>query len=337
MGTFLHQRRSSSSLIEHLVASHADESETLEFKGEFWSNQKKDSQNPKRITSFGREEAGKDVAALANGAGGDIILGITEDPATGRAAQFSSASFPKDVHQDLMSFLHASVVPPEMSNTVEVAAVDVTAPAGPTRVYVVSVPPWPHGPVAVRRAEGIDALSFPYRCGRHTRFMNLDEVMSRYEASNRTAYLKLRSFMEPSKAIDVMLTSPVEFEILGVRGSLPLPPRCHARLKSLTESGFDLEVAVTAEAFDAAAHMLSHYAQQRITAGLDPQRDVSPPSQRRYLESTFASAFSQTRIPVPLGLVRDAWPSGTPGDPVNLHLDAALQWVGARWLLRPGS
>ena len=87
------------------------------------------------------------------------------------------------------------------------------------------------GPVAVRRAEGIEALSFPYRCGRHTRFMSLDEVMSRYEAARRTTFVKLRTVMAPNQAIDVLLTSPVEFDILGVRGPIPLPTRCHARLK----------------------------------------------------------------------------------------------------------
>ena len=153
--------------------------------------------------------------------------------------------------------------------------------------------------------------------------------MARYDASARAAYVRARALLGTSTTMNVLLASPVEFDILGAHGALPLPPRCHARLKALTDAGFKLEVVVTGKTLSVAPQqqLFISTAQQRIAAGIDQRRDVSPATRWACFLLRSSFKLSQTRIPVPMGLVREAWAGGPRRPPTCILKLRSCRWA----------
>lgn len=333
---FLHARLLDPSKIQALVASAAVESESLEFKREFWKNEKDASG---RVTSFAKEEAGKDVAALANAIGGDILVGIAENK--GRAAQFADLPLSGNPRGDLDMLLRASLVPLSVVNTIEVEPVDCKDADGHTRqVLVISVPPWPHGPVGVLRAEGIRAFSFPFRIGSDTRFMEMDQMIAHAEAGRRATFLKLLDLKGPNTP-DVRFVGEVSWEVLGEHGVLP-GLGTHGTLLQVTEStvevhmGPEVEAEILKQLEMALARTLARARHSSPKQSGDLVNIDHPMILDRVLPEARATAKAAltnmgTVLTVPLSLLSDAWrANGRPG--VRLLVRDGVRFVNDGWL-----
>jgi len=146
--------------IESLVDNRVAEEFDLDFKGSLYGRTDQDKRN-----------LGGDVAALANTAGGVIILGVEEEGGHASAAPGVELS---DEEASRIRQIVASVVAPMPSFDI----VRVTQ-AGSTTLgyYVIAVPRSPSAPHAVLVNEG---LRFPKRNGATTRYLSEPEVALAY-------------------------------------------------------------------------------------------------------------------------------------------------------------
>lgn len=333
---FLHRPARSPDLIRRFVDQHDVETAISEFKSEWWKNERTDAA---RVTSFAKEEASKDIAALANAGGGDIFVGIVEDRRTGRAARFSDdPGLPRDPAKELHDWMEASVVPTSVTNTVEVEVVQLADSTGTQRtVCVVSVPPWPHGPVAVRRAEG-EGFYFPFRDGGHTRFMELDEMFARAEAARRASYIKLKQ-VQGLHGSEAVITSPLEVTFWP-DPEIPIPPgERDGRIVEVTEAFLRLEMYAGERAHQAALvvearrRLGRHVAATRPGALSTLRVDEYPQSVWDEAEATVQDRISRNYNPmlvVPLSLLQDVWIAGGPPR-IHLLLRCTVRLAGGRW------
>jgi hypothetical protein len=149
-------------VVDRIVEMHIREDTDLDFKREVYAQSDK-----------GHRDAASDVAAMANGPGGVVFLGIRDHDAAA-----------------------VEVTPVELSEATELrlgqAIISQTAPkpdfkihripsaADPTHgVYLIVVPPSPYAPHAVRLD---DRLGYPKRAGIHTRWLAESEVADAYRA-----------------------------------------------------------------------------------------------------------------------------------------------------------
>jgi hypothetical protein len=131
----------------------------LEFKSEPWAR-----------SDGGTKEAAYDIAALANAAGGLVVVGVTED-GSGRATGLLGL----DPSIDLSLWLHqttaARIAPPPA-----VAHKSVEVDSGV--VLLATIQPSSSAPHAVSVGDG--ALRYPVRVGSHRRYLSEAEVSDRY-------------------------------------------------------------------------------------------------------------------------------------------------------------
>jgi hypothetical protein len=132
-------------------------------------------------------ELAKDVAALANAAGGTLVLGLRED----RATSIPQHPNPEDLTDQLRKKYRETLVlriDPAVDCEIHFVA-DDTGTAPPRGLVVISVPPSARGPHAVVGSTDLrdGTLSFPYRNDNHTAYMNLTQVKRAITASTSLA------------------------------------------------------------------------------------------------------------------------------------------------------
>lgn len=144
-----------------LVSNKVGEAFDLDFKAEPYGNAERD-----------KKALAGDVAALANTAGGLLVLGIEEDDQA-RACAASGVSVADAEVGRIRQIVAANVVP--------FPQVDVLPIENPERpgygLLVIAVPPSPLAPHAVLVGDG---LRYPRRNGATTRYLSEPEVASAY-------------------------------------------------------------------------------------------------------------------------------------------------------------
>jgi hypothetical protein len=145
--------------IEDVVRRKIPEDLTLDFKGELYADGK---------------ELAKDLAAMANSAGGLIILGITDDE-HGRADALSKVDLSDDQTNRMTQILSTRVAP----LLPDVQVHELHDPNDPGRgVYLLLAPASDLAPLGVR--SGKEGYMWPVREDRTTRYMYEPELASRY-------------------------------------------------------------------------------------------------------------------------------------------------------------
>lgn len=170
MPPFLHNRVGTTERLAELAAARAEEDQHLEFKPNV-------------------SDAAKEVAALANAEGGDLIIGAhtNRDPGTNRDRWASWAQPPHPSEKDLRQALQNGLAPREMADSVDILPLEVVDGTRTVPVLVANVPPWPHGPVAFQSQVDVQQASFrfPIRCDAHTRYLSFEEVMRSNDGRRR--------------------------------------------------------------------------------------------------------------------------------------------------------
>jgi schlafen family protein len=146
-------------LIDHQVAETFD----LDYKGELYGTRDQDK----------RDLAG-DVAALANTAGGIIILGIVEDDQA-RAESASLVELSEDEKGRMQKIIASNVAPIPVFDILPIA----NAPDTGQGFYIIAVPRSPMAPHAVLVNQ---ALRYPRRNGSDTRYLSEPEVADAYRS-----------------------------------------------------------------------------------------------------------------------------------------------------------
>ncbi len=247
-----------------------------------------------------------EVAALANGLGGDLIIGIyhRKDPATGRdqAGGWSNESEQlADKEDHVRNLLRLKLLPSELYGFLEVRVHRVEE--GPPQKYVVviNIPPWPHGPAAYRTSVNPDEAlyKFPVRVESHTRYCTIEEIMRITEGQRRSWYLRARELFEEGRDDAdkrlLVFASPLRARKGPRIGEFPLhhPGGNHATLNAVTSdtivltmrgaAGVDLPSAMDGQSAMGAVVDVSP--EQQLTIPLDLVRAYGG----RVLRSTVCS------------------------------------------------
>ena len=144
-----------------MVAREVAEDLSLEFKREPYASNDK-----------GKQELLKDVASMANAAGGLIILGIAEEE--GRASALMPLALDESERLRMVGVLTQGIAPLVRDLTI----VEVADPSDPTQgAFLIMVPSSMDAPHAVRRDT---TFAWPVREDRQTRWMGEPEVAVRY-------------------------------------------------------------------------------------------------------------------------------------------------------------
>jgi Putative DNA-binding domain len=145
--------------IERLAAMAVDEDDSLEYKRQPWGKDDK-------------QECAKDIAGLADGQGGVIVLGIDE---TARVISTSPFELPNELGPWIHSVLHSRLRP--------VPAFDCRVIAnGDGRHYaLISVPRSPDAPHSIDFGE-TQSCGFPIRRGASTQWLREYEVAALYRS-----------------------------------------------------------------------------------------------------------------------------------------------------------
>lgn len=151
------------SAIESLVSSQVEEAYDLDFKAELYGN-----------SDSSRRALASDVSAMANTAGGLIVLGVAED---NHARASAAPGVPlSDSETARMRQIVASLVAPHPVFDL----ISVPSEADPTHgFYVIAVPRSSAAPHAVLVN---DSLRYPKRNGSTTRYLSEPEVAESYRA-----------------------------------------------------------------------------------------------------------------------------------------------------------
>lgn len=150
------------SVVSSLVERRVTEDLTLDYKRELYGRSDAD-----------KKELAKDVAALANAAGGLIILGVDED-AQSAARGVPCVALSDDERRRMVDILVRGIAP----LVPDLVVGEVEHPEDSARgVYMLLVPPSDQAPHGVRRN---DAYAWPVREDRQARWMSESELASRY-------------------------------------------------------------------------------------------------------------------------------------------------------------
>ncbi|TDW22104.1 putative DNA-binding protein [Kribbella kalugense] len=149
-------------LVNGLVARHVTEDLTLDYKRTLYG-----------ASDAEKKELTKDVAALANAAGGLIILGIDED-AQSAAKEVTEVPLADGERRRMVDVLVRGIAP----LIPDVVVGEIPDPENPTQgVYLLLVPPSDEAPHGIRRN---DYYAWPVREDRQARWMTEPELASRY-------------------------------------------------------------------------------------------------------------------------------------------------------------
>src|ERR1700735_4510735 len=144
-----------------LVSNQVPESFDLDFKSEMYSSSERDKHN-----------AATDVAALANTAGGLLVLGVEEDEQA-RAKAAPGIALAEEDERRIRQVVGSRVVPMPVIDVLR-----IPDPASPGHgLVLIAVPRSPLAPHAVLVNEG---LRYPKRNGATTRYLSEPEVADAY-------------------------------------------------------------------------------------------------------------------------------------------------------------
>jgi hypothetical protein len=310
MPTFLHKPVRDGDTVARLIAAKAEENQHLDFKGGFWDDKrdrcKKCGETSVRASSAA-EEVAKDVAAMANAEGGDLLVGVddTDDRASGWWGGGGRA-IPDDAEETVQLWLRNHIAPREAVDPVEIRRLSAKDPVDGAlhSVLVITTPPWPYGPVAVQSHLNpqMARYSFPVRRGRDTIFRSVEEIMRLNDGQRRSIYLRLldlvRSSDSPSKAA-FQLRSGMHSRGGADLESRPLSSRDGSILNVTTEV-LTLSIASTA----------------RLNG---------------------MGSIPQSNLTVPLEIVLAAWRDPDHPSLVALALISPVVWDGNKWNVSGGS
>jgi len=309
MPTFLHKPIRESPGVAQLKKTAAVEDQHLELKGGFWEDGStrcpKCGHSPVAKVPAG-VEASKDVAAMANALGGDIIVGI--DDSNDRASGWwGGKKIPDDAEETLRRWLRNHLAPREAADPVEVRMLTVIDPIDSSehRVLAINIPPWLYGPVAVQ--SDIDPQKaqyrFPIRRDRDTMYRSAEEIMRLNEGTRRSIYLRLIDLVGtslPASGVGFHLRSLMQARTGGEIDSRPAGIR-DGVIKSFTQE----VVVLSLETFS-----------QRSREG--------------------RNAIPATTLTVPLEFVSAAWKDPDQVALIALALAGPIIWDGRKWVVFGG-
>jgi len=149
-------------VVDRIVAMQIREDTDLDFKREVYAQ-----------TDRGHRDAASDVAAMANGPGGAVFLGIRDHDAT--AVEVTPIEFSEATELRLGQAVISQTAPKP-----DFKIHRIPSAADPAHgVYLIVVPPSPYAPHAVRLNE---RLGYPKRAGIQTRWLAESEVADAYRA-----------------------------------------------------------------------------------------------------------------------------------------------------------
>jgi hypothetical protein len=148
--------------VERMVTTRVREDTDLDFKLDVYKD-----------TDKGHQDAAADVAAMANGPGGAIFLGIRDHD--GAAAEVVPVAFSETTELRLRQAIISLSAPAPLFVVHRIPmAADLDR-----GIYLIVVPPSPYAPHAVR--SGV-RLGYPRRSGPHTRWLSESEVADAYRS-----------------------------------------------------------------------------------------------------------------------------------------------------------
>lgn len=229
-------------VVERLISLRLREDTDIDFKRDEYA-----------ATDKGHQDAATDVAAMANGPGGVVFLGVRDHD--GSAAELVPVMFSETTELRLRQAIISRTAPAPffVMRRVQLA---IDHEHG---VYLIIVPPSPYAPHAVRTGS---SLGYPVRAGAHTRWLAESEVADAYRSrfisgEQRAARLEgVRDAGERMLATNsIWLTTTI---VPAVPGSFAVNRRSMNELKDASVKRADLGYA---------SHLFHAYPQAEAAVG----------------------------------------------------------------------
>lgn len=196
-------------IIEQAIENRVEESADLDWKQEVY-----DCRNPKW-----REEAAKDIAAMANSGGGWIVFGVAEDGDRNAASKLTPVCWSASDEKRIRAVAYNKIGPPVLGLEFHVLERENDT------VVAMRVPDSRDAPHFAKK--GADAFSAPYRNGSYTEFMSDREIergfRERFHCSDEQERNLQEKFVRASQAL-----SPSDGVFIAM-AALPLEPTIHAK------------------------------------------------------------------------------------------------------------
>jgi hypothetical protein len=251
VATFLHKPARDGDAVAELKAAKAPEDQHLDFKGGFWEDSIrlcKSCKHPTRVEGSAALEAAKDIAAMANAEGGDVIVGV-DDTGDWASGWWGGKPFPKDADETLRRWLRNYLAPREAADPVEIRLLTARDRIDGTdhRVLAINIPPWPYGPIGVQT--DIDPqkaqYSFPTRRDRDTIYRSAEEIMRLNDGSRRSIFLRFRDLLGSSGEGGAQFHLRSSMHAVAGGDIEPRPPgSCDGRIVTVTPDVVVLSLVV---------------------------------------------------------------------------------------------
>jgi predicted HTH transcriptional regulator len=191
---FLHTPVRDIAIIQAWINRSEPESDRLDFKRQPWDRKE-------------GEEAMKDITALANNLGGNIILGVSDEGDCASGWSLIPDSDIPIIRSRISNWLTDLIHPRNFAELVDVAVIKSYQPG--FSVIIVSVPPY----AQLVGFEKGKLLGFSIRTDQKTRWLTFEEVMHRSAISTRVMYIKLQELKQNLGATHIMVkfASPVRY------------------------------------------------------------------------------------------------------------------------------
>lgn len=314
MFTFLHQRLDATA-VAALVQRQANEDQHTEFKA-YWGPWQPSGS---RADEDRKYEAVKDIAAMANADGGEIVIGLSERQ--GRVSGFTDLPELPTGADQVRTWVTQFLEPNGIAQHLEVRLLSISEGAGARKVVVVSVPVVASGALAIRldrqgrpttaRTETEHrSYAIPRRVGAATKFQGMDSELLATRARERSLYLRLRHLVG-SDTVRIHLTAPILVWWIHGRSYLHSHADVDGNHGNLNTGGVK-EMAIEIQMAD---HRIVP-----IIRG-QPSHEVVP--------SPFRT------LAIPYSEIRDAWPDPLSGGKVvHLAVNGCIIFDGTIWRLR---
>lgn len=281
----------------------------------------------------------RNVAALMNSHGGDIVYGLRTESESGsgydRIVGVSTLFHADQISdQAVRMALESRLVPKWVVDGLEISRVDFSEDGEPVTCMVISVPPYPHGMVATRKLEqsaGEQYFGFPVRSDDRTFYASLEVVVASIAQSNRAKHLALR------RARDAGHPLFVSNFLVKFRDWIPVaidPGAPRARLLEVYGDHIrvmmpaDLTTAIVKVAYDELRRRDAPPA-GRVKISDAPYRGLDAVLHGPRLPISSNSCFS-----IPLALVQAVWTDEYSGEAyTQLALSSPLRLSGSSYFL----
>jgi hypothetical protein len=315
---FLHQPVQSIEDVQGFLANKEEESEVLDFKAVPWKKAKPEDEADKKTKTEKKDadlETAKDVAAMANQRGGDIIVGVGDvnDRANGWNAipEKEIKGAEDEVRQALVNHLR----PAELGEAVDIFRLRIPEKNG--YVMVVSVPASAELAAVEETISDKKTFNYPVRVGKRTTWLGHSEVIMRLSATARAIYLRLLAAKDELKDVYVRFSSPLGAISGGVFLPIFLPQgKDHGQLLELASESLRLKMG-----------------------GFKTESGFKPPGATP-IEVPGILVPKDAIATIPLHLIDTSWVQhglGAHVAVVCIALDGHLIWNGGSWTVRTGS